>query len=471
MSAQKTVVIIGAGMGGLTAALRLARSGFRVRLLEARATAGGLASGFELEGFAFDGGPYILLDRPGLDWAFRALGMELSERVPLRRIEQVYEVERDEGPPVRFAAGLAETAAGMERCWPGSGARYESFVSRTTAIHRRLSPMLLISRPGLADLVRAGAWRDAPFLLRSLGSVLARARLPPAVAEAVAIWTHVAGQRTEVAPSPLAFVPALLHGVGAFLPEGGVGAVPRALAAAAASAGVELEFGAKVTAIRTEGGRATGVEREGGGFVAADAVVSDSAAIAVYLQLVAATPARLRARLEKLPLQSPGVCAYLAVKGDCPAPYLRFRLPGGSELCRLLIQPAAVAPAERRDGWAPARLLAPMRHEEAERLGPEGQRAFLARLLDEPWWRAGLGEVRVLATRIPAEWGAQFHLYRESMNPVMTAAFMRAGRVPHRSPCVRGLYCAGSSTHPGQWVSFCAISGILAADCVRADLG
>jgi phytoene dehydrogenase-like protein len=57
------------------------------------------------------------------------------------------------------------------------------------------------------------------------------------------------------------------------------------------------------------------------------------------------------------------------------------------------------------------------------------------------------------------------------MNPVMTTRFMRAGRLAHRSPYVKRLYLAGSSTHPGQWVSFCAISGILAADCLREDLG
>jgi phytoene dehydrogenase-like protein len=48
---------------------------------------------------------------------------------------------------------------------------------------------------------------------------------------------------------------------------------------------------------------------------------------------------------------------------------------------------------------------------------------------------------------------------------------MRKGRLPHRSPHVKGLYLAGSATHPGQWVSFCAISGVLAADCLRQDLG
>jgi phytoene dehydrogenase-like protein len=61
------------------------------------------------------------------------------------------------------------------------------------------------------------------------------------------------------------------------------------------------------------------------------------------------------------------------------------------------------------------------------------------------------------------------HLYRDSMNPVMTRRLMLGGRIAHRSPWVKGLYLAGASTHPGQWVSFCAISGILAAELLHSD--
>ena len=110
-----------------------------------------------------------------------------------------------------------------------------------------------------------------------------------------------------------------------------------------------------------------------------------------------------------------------------------------------------------------------MDHTEARRSGPSGQQEYLDRILAESWWRGNIAQFRVLATRVPAEWGAEYHLYQDSMNPVMTARFMRAGRLAHRSPYVRGLYLAGSSTHPGQWVSFCAISGILAADQVLTD--
>jgi phytoene dehydrogenase-like protein len=110
-----------------------------------------------------------------------------------------------------------------------------------------------------------------------------------------------------------------------------------------------------------------------------------------------------------------------------------------------------------------------MDHETARRMGVSGQREYLDMLLDEKWWQDGISEFRVLSKRVPVEWGTEYSLARDAMNPVMTAEFMRQGRLPHRSPDLRGLYLAGSATHPGQWVSFCAISGVLAADCARED--
>jgi phytoene dehydrogenase-like protein len=466
---SRNVVIIGAGMGGLAAAVRLARVGFGVRVLDARPQPGGLAAGFETEGFPFDAGPYILLDRPGLEWAFRELGQVFGDQVPVRPIPEVYEVETANGHAVRIVADLQETAAGLERTWPGSGRRYVAFVESVARIYQRLQPLQHRSRPGPLDLWRTGAWRHIPFLFRSLSKVLHGAGLPQPVVDALAIWTHVAGQTPEQAPSPLAFVPAVIHTVGAVYPVGGIGVIPRALATIAEKEGVELRYEAQVRAIRSEAGRVTGVDMVNGERLDADAVISNAAGIGTYLNLVDATPPRERERLQDLPLQSPGVCAYLAVRGVMRPPYLRFFLPGGDHLCRLFVRPGVFASELQRDGWWPARLLAPMRHEAAQRLGPKGQRAYLEEVLAEAWWKNHIADHRVLTTRIPAEWGASYHLYRDSMNPVMTARLMRAGRLAHRCPFLRGLYLTGSATHPGQWVSFCAISGVLAANALIED--
>jgi len=463
------IVIIGAGMGGLAAALRLARAGFRVKMLEARSEAGGLASGCIFEGFAFDAGPYILLDRPGLEWAFKSLGIALAEHLELRAIEHVYSVDSPGQPAIHIYSSAEKTAAELDRTWPGSGTGYLRFVRRTGEIEASLRPMLYDTAPGPLALLGGGRWRHAGFLLRSLRSVLRESGLPRPVVNALSIWTHVAGQRPEEAPSPLAFVPALVHSVGCFYPKAGIRAIPALLVKFAAEAGVEFQFNTKARRIVSCGGKVAGVETEGGESLPADAVISDCG-IATYFDLLDVKKSRSRKRCEKLPLQSPGVCAYLALKAGMQPPYLRFLLPGGDARCRLLVRPGVLHSEPSHQKWFAGRLLGPMDYQLAQKLGPAGQLEYLEKLLEEKWWREGIEEFRVLEARTPSGWGREYSLPRDSMNPVMTAKFMREGRLPHRSPDVRGLYLAGSATHPGQWVSFCAISGILAADCARKDL-
>lgn len=465
----KTVIVIGAGMGGLTAALRLARAGWRVKVLEARSEPGGLASGCVFDGFAFDAGPYILLDRPGLEWAFKSLGVALAEHLELRAIDHVYSVDSPGQPSISIYSSDAKTAAELDRTWQGSGERYLRFVRRTGAIEASLRPMLYGTAPSPLSLLGGGRWRHAGFLLRSLQSVLRESGLPAPVVNALSIWTHVAGQRLEEAPSPLAFVPALVHSVGCFYPKEGIRAIPALLAKFATEAGVEFRFQNKARRIVSASGKVTGVEMQTGDVLPADAVISDCG-IGTYLDLLDGEKSVSRKRCEKLPLQSPGVCAYLAVKAKMQPPYLRFLLPGGHVPCRLLIRPAVLNPEAQSGNWSAARLLGPMEYQQAQKLGSAGQREYLEKLLEEKWWREGVEEFRLLEARTPVGWGQEYSLARDSMNPVMTARFMREGRLRHRSPDLRGLYLAGSATHPGQWVSFCAISGVVAADCAREDL-
>src|SRR5262249_713599 len=160
----------------------------------------------------------------------------------------------------------------------------------------RLQPLQHVSRPGVFDLLRTGAWRSLPFLWRTLGTILARTGLPRPVVDAVSIWTHVAGQRLDEAPGPLAFVPAGVHTVGAYYPTEGMGAIPGVLADEAEAAGASLRYGVKVKAIHCRNGRVVGVETDQGEWMPADAVVSNAAGVGTYLDLVDASPARERER-------------------------------------------------------------------------------------------------------------------------------------------------------------------------------
>ena len=134
----RRVVIIGAGIGGLSSAIRLAENGCRVTIVEARLSAGGLASVFELEGFRFDVGPYILLDRPGLEWAFRELGIEKDQDLSIQRIKEVYQVEDGSGQPITIYDSLDQTTAGFDARWLGSGGLYQRFIAKTDSIYRIL---------------------------------------------------------------------------------------------------------------------------------------------------------------------------------------------------------------------------------------------------------------------------------------------------------------------------------------------
>src|SRR5262249_6675219 len=124
---------------------------------------------------------------------------------------------------------------------------------------------------------------------------------------------------------------------------------------------------------------------------------SNASGVGTYLDLVDGTPVRVCRQLRHLRLQSPGGCVYLGVRGPAQPPYLRFYFPGGGELCMLLVRPTLPAPDLVRDGWQPARLLAPMPFEQAQSVGRDGQRAYLDAVVQEKWWRPHVGDHRILA--------------------------------------------------------------------------
>ncbi|RYD94291.1 MAG: NAD(P)/FAD-dependent oxidoreductase [Sphingobacteriales bacterium] len=251
-------------------------------------------------------------------------------------------------------------------------------------------------------------------------------------------------------------------------PKGGMQAIANSLVRKALAAGVEIRYNAHVAEIKVEEGQVLGVVTDDGLTEPADIVISNAPALSTYISLVKNSKPKQIEQLKKLPLQSPGVCVYMMVKGKQPPYYIQFKLQENA--CIAFVQPAVVDETIGKDGWYPARLIAPLPHDKAKEMTEEGQRKWINALVADTWWQTNIEDYKMLHQRTSFEWGRECNLYEDSMNPVMTSEFMRKGRIAHRSSEVKGLYLSGSATHPGQWVSFCAVSGVLAADCVLEDL-
>ncbi len=269
------VVVVGAGLAGLSAALHLLGAGRRVTLIERGHGPGGRAGLLEQGGYRMDTGPTVLTMPELAEEAFAAVGDSLADRVELVALHPAYRARFADGSSLDVHTGAEAMEAEVERF---AGAREALGYRRLRVWLRRLhevqmrrfidanfdSPVALLT-PDLARLAALGGFgrldaRVAGFLsderLRRVFTFQALyAGVPPA--RALAAYAVIAYMDTVA---------------GVHFPRGGMHALPRAMAAAVSAAGGDLRFGQDVTRLERSGGRVTAVvtERER---VPCDAVV------------------------------------------------------------------------------------------------------------------------------------------------------------------------------------------------------
>jgi phytoene desaturase len=306
------VVIIGAGVGGLTAAVRLATAGHRVVVHEQAATTGGKLGRYARDGFAFDTGPSLFT----LPQVFADLGLEL-DLVPLdpvvRHVFPDGTVLDSSSDSEVFAARIADAfgtdaAEDWQRLWRRAGriwdASWRSVLRRTVD-----SPASLASLAWrLGDLAAIAPGRS----LRSLGRRYLRDPRLRMLLDRYATYTGADPRRS---PAALAAVPYAELAFGGWYLRGGLGTLADALVARCADLGVEIVTDSTVTGIRTAGGRASGVTLADGAQVPADVVVANADALTVYRDLLP-SPARLGQLADR---SLAGFVLLLGVRGDTPS--------------------------------------------------------------------------------------------------------------------------------------------------------
>ncbi|WP_437725364.1 1-hydroxycarotenoid 3,4-desaturase CrtD [Sorangium sp. So ce861] len=494
------VVVIGGGIGGLTAAALLASNGLDVVLLERAARVGGKMREVALGDRRLDVGPTVLTMRWVFDRIFASLGQSFGDLVPLRPAETLARHAWQDGSTLDLFADVKRTADAIGAL---AGAREADGYRRFCQYAREIfdvveAPFLRAERPtlrtilstagslGLGGLMKIDGHRT---LHRALNDFFADARL----LQLFGRYATYCGSSPYLAPATLSVI-AHVEREGVWFPEGGMYRVAEALAAAATRAGATLRCGAHVAAIEDGRGRARGVVLEGGERVEADAIVMNADPAALRSGLFGQRAAR------KAPADAPRSLSAvtLALVAEASGfPLLRHNVFFSRDYeaeFRDLFDRAEVPRDPTIYVCAEDRWNQPSPELGAGAAAPVEERLFL--IVNAP----ATGDTHTpSSTEIHECEQRVFHqlqrfglsLKSAGPSPVVTtpADFERSfpatggalyGPVSHgwNSPFARpasrsklkGLYFAGGSAHPGAGVPMAALSGQLAAQSVMEDL-
>jgi phytoene desaturase len=461
------VVVVGAGVGGLCAAIELAHAGHRVELLEQAAAPGGKCARVERDGFSWDAGPSLLTLPQVFGDLFAATGRPLVDELELQRVEPVTRYEFADGTSVELSADLPRALDALERWSPGAGADWSRLLGTCAGIWRASQAFLggeppwPPRRPGRGepvpdprDALRVRPW----WTLRRLARAHAR---DPRLRLIIERFATYAGADPRRAPAALAVAGYVEHAFGAWHPRGGVYELVRALARRFEALGGRIELGARVERIDVRDGRVRGVGTAAGA-ITADAVVAAVDEALVRTRLLDRPAATAERSLS-------GLALLLGLRGrSAGAPHHLIRFPADydAEFDDVFVR--------RRPARDPALYVCAPGVTDASADPPGGESRFVlvnapaigdgadwAAAADAIVARLGLRErVAALVRRTPGD------LERETG----AAGGAIYGRAPHgrlrgllrpgrRIAGIDGLWLAGGTVHPGGGLPLVALGG------------
>nr|P54981.1 RecName: Full=Phytoene dehydrogenase; AltName: Full=Phytoene desaturase [Streptomyces griseus]AAA91950.1 phytoene desaturase [Streptomyces griseus]CAA64850.1 Phytoene dehydrogenase [Streptomyces griseus] len=477
------VVVVGAGLAGLAAALHLLGAGRRVTVVEREDVPGGRAGLLESGGFRIDTGPTVLTMPDLVEDAFAAVGERMADRLELIRLAPAYRARFADGSQLDVHTDGAAMEAAVEEFAGARQAvgyrRLRIWLERLYRVQMRrfidtnFDSPLQLAHPDLARLAALGGFGR---LDARIGHFVSDERLRR-VFSFQALYAGVPPARALAAYAVIAYMDTV---AGVYFPRGGMHALPRAMADAASDAGAVLRYGQRVTRLERSGDRVTAVVTDQE-HIPCDAVVL-TPDLPVSYRLLGRTPHR------PLPLRHSPSAVILHTGTDRTWPDLAHHtISFGAawkntfhELTRtgrlmsdpslLITRPTATDPSLAPPGKHLHYVLAPCPNTEVgpgvrewRELGPRYRDELLAEL--ERREMPGLGaaiEEEGLVT--PVDWTAQGHAAGTPFSVAHT--FPQTGPFRPRN-LVRGTVnavLAGCGTTPGVGVPTVLISGKLAAE-------
>jgi len=482
------VVVVGAGLSGLSAALQLAGQGRSVTVVERYGFPGGRVGQADIRGYKIDTGATVLTMPDIIEDAFNAVGASMSDYVELMPSDPAYRASFADGSVLDVHSdAVAMTAAIEEFAGPAQAAGYLRLRDWLTELYKlemdgfiasNFSSPLSLLTPQLARLAAIGGFRGWE---KMVSRFITDERLQR-IFTFQALYAGVPPQQALAAYAVIAYMDTI---AGVYFPRGGIRAVPEGLAAAAADAGVQFRYRTTVTGLERSDSRVTAVCTDSGDRIACDAVVLTTELPLTY-ELLGRAPRR------PIKFRPSPSCVVIhagvpSVQGALQHHNISFGANWSktfdeiidkgvlmSDPSLLVTMPTAVDPTLAPAGRDLLFVLAPCPNLEVGKVNWAAQGDTYARqVLATAAERLLPGldqDVDVLDVVTPADWARQGMLAGSPF--ALAHTFSQTG--PFRpANLVRGIdnvVLAGSSTVPGVGVPTALLSGRLAAERVTGAM-
>lgn len=483
------VAIVGAGLGGLSAACHLAGRGHEVVVLERDDTPGGRAGVIEAQGFRIDTGPSVFTMPDLLRDVFAAAGADLEDHVRLQPVDPMYRACFTDGSELRMRHGRGAMEDEIRSvCGTADAAAFARFAEWLERLYALEMPHFIDRNyDSPLDLARSPAalWKLARLgALRRLAPTVASYFQDPRLRQVFSFQALYAGLSPFEALAVYCVITYMDSVEGVFFPEGGIHSIAEGLAAAAAKAGVQVSLGTPVERIlRAADGSVRGVRTEAGDEVRADAVVCNADPALTYRRLLGLPLPRVIRRGR----YSPSCVVWVAgTRGTMPEQANHHNIHFGADwrgsfdtLLRdgvrmpdpsiLVSSPTVTDAALAPPGGSVLYALEPVPNLDGkidwEATGPRAREDLLARLgaLGYP-----VDDIAVEQFSDPIAWET---LGYERGTPFSLAhRFFQSGpfRTKNVDQRIPGLVLVGMGTVPGVGIPMVLLSGHLAAERVDA---
>ncbi len=491
---QASVLVIGAGLGGIAAAAHLAQRGLHVTVLEKNTRPGGRCDHFSREGHHFDTGPTLFIMPHVFEDEFAALGASLHERLKLQRVDPTYRLVFDDGSHLALTSDLKAMHDQLEAIEPDS---FQSFLRYMDEGHRHYNQAMqhLVNR----DFRTAGEFfnlRNLPliFSLKPFSrhySHMAAYFNEPRLKSAFTFQDVYMGLSPFEAPATFSMMPYTEMAHGVWYPQGGLYRVVEALMEIAQQAGVEFAFDTTVKQIELNGKCAKGVILEDGQRLKADAILANADLPYVYQDLL--PPDGHAKQLAHKRYSCSVISFFWGVDRPYEAlgPHTLFLADDYRANFDEIIRDMTVPTNPSLYIHAPARLdpdMAPAGQETLIAVVPVGHmneredqdwKALIEQARQAVFRRLELLGITDLQAHIkfetcftPLSWRKRYNLVKGSTHGLchnlMQLGYLRPG---NRHPRYHNLYFAGASTHPGTGMPTALISARLAVQRMIEDFG